>query len=187
VKNAVSMSADSGTVFLDRDGVINRMRPDYVKRWAEIEFLPGALDAIVKISRSGRQVVVLTNQSAIGQNLVSVDTVEAIHRRITALVADRGGQIKAFLLCPHRRGAGCDCRKPAPGLFFRARDELGVDLGDAVMIGDQMSDMQAARAAGVKAILIDPHGARAKLREREGCAVVADLAAAAEMVCAPND
>ena len=181
------MRQGRGTVFVDRDGVINRMRPDYVKRWDEVELLPGAVDAIVRISRSGRQVVVLTNQSAIGQNLVSMSTVEGIHTRIARLVADRGGAIAAFLVCPHDRDDGCDCRKPAPGLFWRARDELGTDLGDAVMIGDQISDVQAARAAGVRAILIDADGAKAKLVGPQDCVVVADLAAAAETVCALDD
>src|SRR5207245_11001020 len=132
-------------VFLDRDGVVNRMRADYVKTWNEFEPLPGAIDAIVQMSRSDRTVIILTNQSAIAQGLVSSRTVDDIHRRLAEVVAKQGGYIGGFLVCPHLRDAGCAVRKPAPGLLFRARDELGADLESAVMIGDQVWDVEAAR------------------------------------------
>jgi D-glycero-D-manno-heptose 1,7-bisphosphate phosphatase len=172
------------TVFLDRDGVINRMRSNYVKKWKEIEFLPGAIDALVRISGTGRQIFVVTNQSVIAKNLVSAATVDAIHMRISSLVAQRGGVIRAFLVCPHCERDSCDCRKPAPGLFFRARDEMGVRLGDAVMVGDQIWDVQAARAAGVNAIVAIGSGSQAALLERSGCVVVPSLVEAAELICA---
>jgi D-glycero-D-manno-heptose 1,7-bisphosphate phosphatase len=170
------------TVFLDRDGVINRMRSDYVKRWEELELLPGAVDALVRIARSGRDVIVLTNQSAIAQNLVTVEAITQIHNRLAALVAQRGGQIRAFLVCPHVADDGCDCRKPLPGLFFRARDELGIDLTKGVMVGDQFWDVQAARAAGCSAILVnsDTHAWDHEVTE---CPVVASLVAAVDLIC----
>src|SRR5260370_37975903 len=83
------------SVFLDRDGVINRMRSDYVRRWEEVELLPGAIEAISRITSSGRNVIVLTNQSAIAQNLVTSEAVDEIHSRMAALVATGGGQIRA--------------------------------------------------------------------------------------------
>jgi histidinol-phosphate phosphatase family protein len=171
------------SVLVDRDGVINRMRSDYVKRWEEFELLPGALDAISRLARSGREVIVLTNQSAIAQNLVTAEVVDEIHMRLAAQVAERGGQIRAFLICPHTRDDGCNCRKPAPGLFFRARDELGIELADAVMVGDQVWDVQAARAAGCDAILLDPDGSQASQTGIAGCTVVANLVEAADLIC----
>lgn len=171
-------------VFLDRDGVINRMRRDYVKRWEEFELLPGAVEAIAGITATGREVIVLTNQSAIAQGLVSADIVDGIHMRLEALVADRGGHIRAFLMCPHGRDDGCSCRKPAPGLFFRARDELGVDLAEAVMVGDQAEDVRAARAAGCESILVDATGIEGPFAEAADCTVVPSLAQAAELICA---
>ena len=75
-------------VFVDRDGVINRMRADYVRRWEEFDILPGALDAIARVTRSGRQVIVLTNQSAISRKLVSADVVDEIHSRLAKLAAE---------------------------------------------------------------------------------------------------
>ena len=145
-------------VLLDRDGIINRMRPDYVKRWEEVEIIPGALDTLARLSGGGCELIVLTNQSAIGRGLVSQKTVDDIHDRIAALIEGRGGKIRAFLVCPHTPADACDCRKPAPGLLFRARDEFGVDLSTAVMVGDQLSDVEAAGAAGCRAILLDPGG-----------------------------
>src|SRR5258706_15038184 len=136
------------TVLLDRDGVINRMRTDYVKSWDDFELLPGAIEAIARLGRSGHDVIVLTNQSAIAQRLVGAQAVDDIHSRLAAMVVEHGGRIRAFLICPHGKDEGCGCRKPAPGLLFRARDELGVDLADAIMVGDQIWDIQAARAAG---------------------------------------
>jgi D-glycero-D-manno-heptose 1,7-bisphosphate phosphatase len=150
--------AHARVVLLDRDGIINRMRTDYVKSWEELELVPGSLDAVARLSAAGREVIIVTNQSAIGRGLVSVQTVDEIHRRLEDAIRERGGSVRAFLLCPHTPLDGCDCRKPRPGLLLRARDELGVDLGSAVMIGDQLTDVEAARAAGCRAILVDADG-----------------------------
>ena len=169
-------------VFVDRDGVINRMRADCVRRWEEFDILPGALDAIARVTRSGRQVIVLTNQSAISRKLVSADVVDEIHSRLAKLAAAQGGLIRAFLVCPHGPDDCCDCRKPAPGLFFRARDELGIDLAEAVMIGDQPSDFQAAKAAGCDVILIDAEAMGVGTWEN-GFARVRNLVEAAELIC----
>ena len=151
-------------VFLDRDGVINRRRRDYVKSLEEFEILPGAVEAIARLS-SQRRVIVLTNQSAIGRGLVPFETVLAMHSRLAELVAEAGGKIDGFVICPHTPSDGCSCRKPAPGLFYRARDELGADLAGAVMVGDQPSDAEAAQAAGLKALLVGPEGDYAGLPE----------------------
>ncbi len=174
-------------VLVDRDGVINRVRPDYVKRWEELELLPGALDALARLERAGCEVVVLTNQSVISRGLLSREAVDEIHGRLSAVVQRAGGRIHAFLICPHAPGDGCTCRKPAPGLLLRARDELGVDLSRAVMVGDQPSDMEAARAVGCPAILVDPDGdpaARALLDPGAvaGNAVAGSLLEAADLI-----
>jgi D-glycero-D-manno-heptose 1,7-bisphosphate phosphatase len=167
-------------VFLDRDGVINRRRRDHVKRWEEFEVLPGAVDALARICGTGRDVIVVTNQSAIGRGLVAAETVDDIHGRFADLVEAAGGRIAGFLVCPHRPDEGCDCRKPAPGLFHQARRRLGVDLGNSVMVGDQPSDIEAAKAAGCDVIRVDP----------ETIATVSDhprvrsLAEAADLICA---
>lgn len=176
------MGAGRAAVFVDRDGVINRMRSDYVKSWLEFEALPGAIAAMARMSAGGRDVIVLTNQSAIGRGLVSLETVEEIHRRLSALVERAGGGIRTFFICPHTPSDGCTCRKPAPGLLYQARDQMGVDLAKAIVIGDQPTDIQAARAAGCRAILVDATGEFASCERVTGCRVTASLSEAADLI-----
>jgi histidinol-phosphate phosphatase family protein len=142
------------TIFIDRDGVIVRNRPDYIKSRMEMEILPRALESIAALSLNGHRVFVVTNQSAIGRGLTSLAEVESIHRQLAFEASSVGGNIEAFLMCPHAPQDECDCRKPAPGLLFQARDRYGVDLESAVMIGDWVTDAKAAKAAGCTSILV---------------------------------
>jgi D-glycero-D-manno-heptose 1,7-bisphosphate phosphatase len=146
--------AAAPVVFVDRDGVINRNRSDYVKSWAEFRFLPGSLRALAALNASGYRVIVVTNQSAVNRGLMGVEDLDEIHGRMGEIVAANGGRIEAILYCPHRPDEGCGCRKPRPGLFRRAASELRVDLAAAYYIGDSLSDVDAARAAGVRPILV---------------------------------
>lgn len=142
------------TIFLDRDGVINENRSDYVKSWQEFRFLPGSKAAIARLARAGHRVIVCTNQACIARGIVSVETVEDIHRRMLAEVAQADGKIEKVYYCPHSRDEGCQCRKPRPGLLLRARDELGIDLHDALFIGDSISDVRAGLAADITTVLV---------------------------------
>ena len=142
------------TVFLDRDSVINRNRADYVKQWSEFRFLPGARRAIAGMTRAGYRLFIITNQACIGKGLVARSALDEMHGRMLREIERAGGHVEAVLYCPHRSDEGCDCRKPAPGLLHRAQDEYGVDLGRAVVIGDSLTDMSAATAAGVPGILV---------------------------------
>ena len=144
------------TIFLDRDGVINRNRPpgDYVKSWQEFEFLPGACDAIVLLTRARFRLLVVTNQACIGKGIVSWATLQDIHAQMIQEIARAGGHVEAVLCCPHLEEAGCDCRKPAPGLLLLAREEYRVNLGQAILIGDSMRDVQVAASIGMPAIMV---------------------------------
>jgi D-glycero-D-manno-heptose 1,7-bisphosphate phosphatase len=150
----VGRFADVRTVFLDRDGVINENRADHVKIWAEFAFLPGAVAAIARLSRSGKRVFVATNQSVINRGLATRATIEGIHGRMVREIEQFGGQIEAVACCPHRPDEGCPCRKPQPGLLLNLAREHALDLGSAVVIGDAPSDAQAGIAAGCRAILV---------------------------------
>jgi histidinol-phosphate phosphatase family protein len=176
------IDAHARAVLLDRDGIINRMRVDYVKSWEELELVPGSLDAVARLSVAGREVIIVTNQSAIGRGLVTVQTVDEIHRRLAEAIRERGGSVRAFLVCPHTPMDGCDCRKPRPGLLLRARDELGVDLGRAVMIGDHLTDVAAAHAAGCAAILVDADHDVAAGADPADCTVVRSLDEAIDLI-----
>jgi len=141
-------------IFLDRDGVINRNRSDYVKSWAEFVFLPGSLEAIKWLSMTDYWIVVVTNQSAIGRGIVTAEAVDDIHRRMVEAVRSAGGRIDAVVTCPHRPDEGCLCRKPAPGMIWETARQLPVDIFASYFIGDAESDIVAARAAGVRPVLV---------------------------------
>jgi len=136
------------TVFLDRDGVINEDSPDYIRCWAEFHFIPGSLDAIARLTRSGFSVIVITNQSVINRRMVALTELESMHRKLCQAVSDGGGRITDIFYCPHRPDEDCDCRKPKPGLIFAARDRYRIDLSSAVMVGDSVKDILVGQAAG---------------------------------------
>lgn len=141
-------------VFLDRDGVINENRSDYVKSLEEFVVLPGVLQALRLLSQSGMPIVVVSNQSAIHRGLVSRETVEAIHRYMIELAQSAGGWIDAVFYCPHRPGEGCACRKPRPGLLLQAARQLEIDLSGSYVVGDALSDVQAARTVGAQPLMV---------------------------------
>ncbi len=142
------------TIFLDRDGVINENRPDYVKSWSEFRFLPGSREAIAKLTRAGHRIVVCTNQAGVARGAISLEAVHEIHRKMLASIREVGGRIEHVYFCPHEKEGDCACRKPRPGMLLRARDELGLDLRGAVLIGDSITDIRAALAAGIHAVLV---------------------------------
>jgi D-glycero-D-manno-heptose 1,7-bisphosphate phosphatase len=141
-------------LFLDRDGVINRQRPDHVKSWAEFEFLPAALEGLALLRGMGTRVVVITNQAAVGRGLLREEELLAIHQRMSAAVRAAGGHIERAYACLHTPDAGCRCRKPATGLLERASAELGIILSGSIMAGDSLRDLDAGRAVGCVPILV---------------------------------
>jgi D-glycero-D-manno-heptose 1,7-bisphosphate phosphatase len=147
-------------VFLDRDGVINRKAPEgeYVESWATFAFLPGALDGLRTLAALDVPVVVVTNQRGVALGRYTEGAVADIHARMRAAVTAAGGRIDAVYHCPHERGT-CDCRKPGTGMFERAARELGIELGRAAVVGDQPSDMEAARRIGALRVLAGGAGA----------------------------
>lgn len=141
-------------VFLDRDGVINRDSDQYIKRWAEFEFLPGSPEALARLTAAGLQLVVISNQSAVGRGLISPAGLEEIHRRMNSAVEAAGGRLLDILFCPHRPDEGCNCRKPATGMIAAACRRHGLDPGRAVMVGDRAKDIRCGRDAGCRATVL---------------------------------
>jgi len=135
-------------VFLDRDGVINRNSPDYIKSWEEFEFLPKSIEAIKLLNLNGFTTIIITNQSVINRNMVSKEGLEYIHALMKKAVKSGGGDIKDIFYCPHTPEDGCDCRKPEPGLIYRAQEKYQIDLLTSVMVGDSAKDIECARRAG---------------------------------------
>jgi len=116
--------------------------------------LAGSREAIAKLTQAGHRIIVCTNQAGVARGYISVEMVEEIHRRMIARVAELGGVIEKVYYCPHGKDENCACRKPRPGMLLQARDELGIDLSDALFIGDSMTDIQAGISAGVDPMLV---------------------------------
>jgi len=144
--------------FLDRDGVINVKAPEgqYVTRWEEVRFLPGVAAAIGLFNKAGFRVIVISNQRCVAKGLVTSAEVEALHRKISKELADRGAVIDAVYFCPHDTDPPCDCRKPAPGMLLQAARDHQIDLGASWMIGDSDADVAAGKNAGCKTVLVGP-------------------------------
>lgn len=135
-------------VFLDRDGVINRDSPNYIKSWTEFDFLPGSIEAIKALTNNGFTTIVITNQSAINRNMMPMEELDYIHYMMKKVVRSQGGEIKDIFFCPHTPEDGCDCRKPKPGLIFSAQKTYKIDLSISTMVGDTVKDIECARKAG---------------------------------------
>ena len=149
-----SLSNHGLTVLLDRDGVINRNRSDYVKSWEEFEFLPRSLAALRMLAEHDVTVIVVTNQSAVGRGLLALGELERIHARMNAEVEAHGGRIDAILCCPHAPDDGCACRKPRPGLLLEAMKRFSIDPDLCYVVGDSTNDLLAARAVGIPFIMV---------------------------------
>jgi D-glycero-D-manno-heptose 1,7-bisphosphate phosphatase len=142
------------TVFVDRDGVVNRNRKDHVKSWEEFVFLPRAVEALAELTRHGFKIVILTNQAAINRGITPRETIEEIHARMREVLARAGARVDGVFYCPHRPDERCACRKPKPGLLVQAAEALGIDLRESYLIGDAMSDVAAGSAVGCRTILV---------------------------------
>lgn len=144
------------TLFLDRDGVINRrLMDDYVKTVGEFEFLPGVCEAIAIFSRIFGRIVVVTNQRGIARGLMTEDDLSAVHEIMLRGIKDAGGRIDGVFYCPHDVDDGCDCRKPKTGLALRAKkDFCEIDFDKCVMVGDTASDVEFGRGIGAYVVTV---------------------------------
>jgi len=141
-------------VFLDRDGVINKERKDYVKSVSELEIFSGIVEPIKHLKNNGFLIIVITNQSAINRNLTTHEKIFEVHNEIQSFFMKNAISIDDFYYCPHRPDENCDCRKPKPGLLLEAAKKWKIDLKSSWMIGDSDTDMEAASAAGCKSLTI---------------------------------
>ena len=167
-------------VLFDRDGTLVKDVP-YNGDPERVELVDGAREAVERVRAAGVPTAVVSNQSGVARGLISDAQVQAVNARVQELL---GVPIGPFAYCPHAAEDGCDCRKPAPGLIRRAAAELGVDPSRCVVIGDIGADVDAARAAGARGILVPTPMTRAE--EVAGADEVApDLLTAVERALAP--
>lgn len=139
--------------FLDRDGTIIR-DPGYVDDPGDVDLLPGAAEAISLLNARSIPVVVVTNQSGIGRGYYSEEDFRAVQSEVERRLAMRGCALEAVYHCPHDPDAGCECRKPGLGMHRRASEELGIDLSQALYVGDKVSDVLPAVKAGGTGFLL---------------------------------
>jgi D-glycero-D-manno-heptose 1,7-bisphosphate phosphatase len=177
--------ASRPAIFLDRDGVINESRPDYVKNWNEFRFLPPALDALHLLAQSRYLIVVVTNQSMVGRGIATRETADGINHEMIMRISAAGGRVDALYTCPHAPYDRCDCRKPAPGLYLQATSEHRIDLQNSICIGDKLTDLLPGMELGCKPLLVLSGEARTKdVQDYPEIQVVEDLLAAAQLVLA---
>lgn len=160
------------TIFLDRDGVLNRKMPEgrYVTHWDELHLLPGVPEAIARLNRAGLRVLVVSNQRGVALGLYSAADVEAIHERLQQELAAHGAHVDAFYFCPHDKGE-CNCRKPLPGMFEKARRDFPqIEAAASAIIGDSASDIEFGRRLGMRTLFIEGDPARQKPGTREAAA-----------------
>jgi D-glycero-D-manno-heptose 1,7-bisphosphate phosphatase len=141
-------------VFLDRDGVLNYNRSDHIKSPHEFVPIPGAAEAVAALNRAGWAVVVVSNQSGLGRGLFAQKALDAVMAKMQAVLQAAGARADAVYYCPHAPEAGCDCRKPAPGLVRRAAREHDLELSRSFFVGDKGSDVECGRAAGLRTVLV---------------------------------
>ncbi len=158
-----NLSHKQKAIFLDRDGTINKY-VGFLRNTDDFELLPGVAEAIRLINASGYLAVVATNQPVIARGEVSLNDLEAIHNKMETELGREGAYLDAIYFCPHHPHKGykgeipelkidCGCRKPKPGMLFKAAEDLNIDLAQSYMIGDSDNDVQAGLNAGCKGVI----------------------------------
>ena len=153
-------------VFLDRDGVINRLElGKYVLSWLDFEFLEGAIEAIADISGAGYKIVIITNQSPIGRGMLTEEGLTVIHNNMLFEIEQGGGIVEEVFHCPHAPEDKCGCRKPETGLFDQANEKYEIDYANSWFVGDFESDREVANRVGLRFILAKDDGGLKKAAE----------------------
>ncbi len=144
-------------LFLDRDGVIN-VDVGYLSDPAQLEFIPGAIEAMKEAQTRGYDIIVVTNQSGVARGYYTEEDVQALHAEMSRRLEAEGVHILAYYYCPHHPEGtveaykkACDCRKPNPGMLTKAIEEWHVDVDGSFLVGDKPSDVEAAESIGMRA------------------------------------
>ena len=145
------------TLFLDRDGVINKkLEGRYIRDFSEFEFMAGAIDAISILTNKFNRIVIVTNQQGIGKEIMSVADLNTLHAKMEVLIENSGGEINKIYYCPHLEEFDCTCRKPKPGMIERALlDFPKIVLANSYLIGDSDSDIEAGRRMNLNTVKVD--------------------------------
>jgi len=145
-------------ILLDRDGVLNLRPPrgEYVRDLTDFVWEPGALSALQMLREANYRIIVVSNQAGIARGEITEEALGRIHERMRSEAELSGGRIDAIYYCPHHWNDGCECRKPRPGMLFRAQRDYHLDLTKTLFVGDDERDSQAAKAAGCPFAMVSP-------------------------------
>lgn len=171
-------------VILDRDGVLNReLESGWLADPGQWRWEEGSLEALQVLARAGVRLTIASNQSGVGRGLVSRAAVDRVHAWLGDELAAAGVELAAVLVCPHAPDEDCECRKPQPGLIFEAVRQSGVDARHTMLIGDDLRDLEAGRAAGVATALVRTgKGRSVEARLTDDTLVFENLLAAAAFI-----
>lgn len=147
------MPKDQRAVFLDRDGTICVL-VEYLDDPKELVLIPGAAEAIRSFNEQGLLAIMVTNQSALARGYFTEEVLDAVHEQLSRLLEKEHAHLDAIYYCPHHPDDKCSCRKPEPGLIFKATTELGIDANRSFMVGDRIADVKSGQSAGCKGILV---------------------------------
>jgi len=145
------------TVFLDRDGVINK-EVGYLHKIQDFEFINGVFEACLYFQSLNYQIIVVTNQSGIGRGYYDESDFHVVNNWMLEQFRNKGIEILDVFFCPHGPDFNCDCRKPKPGMFNQANEKHNINMEKSWMVGDKEADIQAANAAGVQHTILVKSG-----------------------------
>ncbi len=148
------MNKTQKAIFLDRDGVLNKNKDDYVKNISELEIFPFISEPIRKFQSAEFKIIVITNQSAINRGLMTEKNLNEIHEKIQSFLIQNNTKIDYFYYCPHTPNENCSCRKPKSGLLLKAIDDFSIDVNNSWFVGDRDSDIQAGQSVGCNTLKI---------------------------------
>jgi D-glycero-D-manno-heptose 1,7-bisphosphate phosphatase len=158
---------DSRVVFLDRDGVINANRDEYVLDVSEFEFLPNAIEALRLLKVHGYDIHVISNQSCVARGLLSMEKLDEITEHMLNEIRERGADIDSVNYCPHHPDENCRCRKPNTGMLEDIARGNGYSFENIWFIGDRSTDMQAANRVGCRTVLVNDEDYTKALRPED--------------------
>jgi len=159
-----NLSIKQKAIFLDRDGTINKYN-DFVRKPESFELIDGVSDAVKTINNLGYLAIIITNQPVIARGEVDFETLDLIHMKMETDLGKEGAYIDRIYYCPHHPDKGfegerpeykinCDCRKPKPGMIFKAAKFFNIDLSQSFMVGDHNRDVQCAVNSGCKPVFL---------------------------------
>jgi D-glycero-D-manno-heptose 1,7-bisphosphate phosphatase len=148
------VSLSNKAIFLDRDGVINADRADYVKSVDELIIFDYAGKAIEKFNELGYLVFVISNQQGVAKGLISIESLQEMQKEIEKHVEQAQGKITEFKYCLHMAADNCNCRKPKPGMILEIAEKYNINLSKSFFIGDTPKDITAGKTTGCKTILV---------------------------------